>query len=431
MYEFIRLCYVLFKVYIFRDVRESTLQILFESINNCGPIITKFAQWYVSILELENDINEIDTIKEIMSKTLEQCKTHNFEETEKMFIADFECDLSTTLEINEKPIASGSIGQVHHGYFGDYEVAVKVRHPDVDKNFMIYSLLIQCFAYFFLPTFETDTFISNIKNQLDFSLESSNLDRIHNIYKNDELIIVPKLYFFSKNFIVMSYEQGINFNQLQNGMHKYKAAFALICFQKQNSFIHGLHHGDLHKGNWKIRHEHDVQKLVVYDFGLMLKMNKDKLCAYDKYYQTLDINSLINEIMDSHSITLSESTKQDLSINLKTTIIKPPNSLDIIKEITKVLKRNKLKFNGNHLQILVSFGLTEHVMLHAKNKIFDEQTKYDNIYVNNCIDIISFCKTYNTCNDLKEFLESELKEVQINNVFEKQNDFMSMEEFYI
>lgn len=430
MYALLRLTCALFKVYVFKDTCEKTLQTLFECINDCGPIITKFAQWYISILELENDIDEIDAIKQVMCKTLEDCKAHSFESTEKMFIDDFGCELSTTLEINETPFASGSIGQVYHGYFGDFEVAVKVRHPNVDRNFMFYAFLIKCFARFFLPTFETDTFISNIKNQLDFSLESSNLDLIYNIYQDDEVVIIPKLHFFSKNFIIMNYERGINFNEINNEMQKYKAAFSLICFQKQNSFIHGVHHGDLHKGNWKIRHENGIQKLVVYDYGLMLKMNKHKLCAYDKYYQTLDINNLINEIMDSHSIELSENTKNDLSHNLKTTIIKPPNSLDIIKQITKILKKNKLKFNGNHLQILVSFGLTEHVMLHAKNKYFDEQTHYDNIYLNNCLDIITFCKTYNTCNELQEFLENELQNLKICNIFEKQNDFMDINDFY-
>lgn len=37
-------------------------------------------------------------------------------------------------EINRKPIASGSISQVYEATFRGQKVAVKVRHPNIEKN---------------------------------------------------------------------------------------------------------------------------------------------------------------------------------------------------------------------------------------------------------------------------------------------------------
>lgn len=36
--------------------------------------------------------------------------------------------------INPKPIASGSISQVYEAQFRGQKVAVKVRHPNIEKN---------------------------------------------------------------------------------------------------------------------------------------------------------------------------------------------------------------------------------------------------------------------------------------------------------
>ena len=101
---------------------------------------------------------------------------------------------------------------------------------------------------------------------------------MYNIYKNDDTIVIPKLICFSSNVIIMTYEDGISFDDIdKNDVNLInKLAFCLTSFQRQNSCIFGLIHGDLHTGNWKIRlDDNNDFKLIVLDFGIMYNIDKD------------------------------------------------------------------------------------------------------------------------------------------------------------
>ena len=53
--------------------------------------------------------------------------------------------------------------------------------------------------------------------------------------------------------MIMSYEEGISYEDLQcDDYQKYKIVLLLTSFTRNNQQIYNFHHGDLHKGNWKI-----------------------------------------------------------------------------------------------------------------------------------------------------------------------------------
>ena len=52
----------------------------------------------------------------------------------------------------------------------------------------------------------------------------------------------------------MSYEEGVTFDNIEASEYmKYKMIVLNKIFVKNNQHTHRLMHGDLHKGNWKIR----------------------------------------------------------------------------------------------------------------------------------------------------------------------------------
>lgn len=64
----------------------------------------------------------------------EHAPTHSFETTKKYFRDAYGKNIEDIFEnFEEKPIASGSVSQVYRAQYKGKKVAIKVRHPDVDK----------------------------------------------------------------------------------------------------------------------------------------------------------------------------------------------------------------------------------------------------------------------------------------------------------
>jgi ubiquinone biosynthesis protein len=85
-------------------------------------------------------------------------------------------------EINQKPIASGSISQVYEAKFRGHKVAVKVRHPNIEKNIekdlsIVFgaSRFLSLFSLAFEIPIDKDSFREKLIEQLDFRREKYNL----------------------------------------------------------------------------------------------------------------------------------------------------------------------------------------------------------------------------------------------------------------
>ena len=57
-------------------------------------------------------------------------------------------------------------------------------------------------------------YIDNINLQLDYSLEVKNTKLLKLKFQNEKCVIIPEIYFFTDNFIIMSYHDGISFDSI-------------------------------------------------------------------------------------------------------------------------------------------------------------------------------------------------------------------------
>ena len=98
--------------------------------------------------------------------------------------------------------------------------------------------------------------------------DANNCLRFYEFYKTDEFIVIPRLIKVSKNIFIMSYEAGQRFDDIHASEYiRYKSILLLNIFLKNNQTITNFNHGDIHKGNWKIKIKDNNPYLVVYDFG--------------------------------------------------------------------------------------------------------------------------------------------------------------------
>ena len=114
-------------------------------IKNSDITITKFIQW----LSMRPDIIN-NRLFSIFTDYKNNCSTHPFSHTEKI-LHDTKLTLDKFDYINDIPIASGSIAQVYKGRmkkenFNSIEmldVAIKVKHPNIDNSIKNYDIFIK------------------------------------------------------------------------------------------------------------------------------------------------------------------------------------------------------------------------------------------------------------------------------------------------
>jgi hypothetical protein len=205
----------------------------------------------------------------------EENGVHSLTETMKMYRDEFGVSLSDHMT-NIQIVASGSIGQVYRAYCSHRKcyVAIKVKHPGVDQEIYKFTKVVKFVCWITRPFNRFGVvileYIGTLETQLDYVLEAANTKRLNLNWRENELIIIPEVFSASNNFIITSYHEGQNYNKLtveqQQISGLYMNFFVLQCL-----LIDDFLHSDLHTGNWKVKIDNGVVKIVIYDCGLICR----------------------------------------------------------------------------------------------------------------------------------------------------------------
>ena len=241
------------------------------TIDKSGFMMIKCIQW---ILPSYNLLYPDTKLYTEFKKYYDNCYIHDIKYTEKLYYEEFNKYIYEDYNI-VKVLGSGSIGQVYllENIHTNTKYAYKVLHPNVEKEYKIFMIFIKitlCFINYkkYLPIDNFNDFINGIKDQLDLNKESNNCKNIYKIYKDTD-ISIPRIYYNSKNCILMEYLDGEEFDTQVLGEYlSYKYLMKLVIFTN-NSCLNDICHGDIHNGNWKVKND----KLIVYDFGYCFTMN--------------------------------------------------------------------------------------------------------------------------------------------------------------
>ena len=106
--------------------------------------------------------------------------------------------------------------------------------------------------------------------------------------------------------MIMSYEGGKTLEDCKlNKYQKYKLVLLFNLFIRNNQHILNYNHGDLHKGNWKIRISDDdnEHKLVIYDYGFCWKVPHAKHHLIELTYDAFESADKDINVIDNQNIT--------------------------------------------------------------------------------------------------------------------------------
>ena len=260
---------------------DKIVKILLKNVHSCGVIPIKIIQWGLPILKL---INIDKKILDIFENTYEKCPIHELDYTKKLYKSDFYNDIDNDYKIIES-VGSGSIAQVYK--IQDIKTnefyAMKVIHPDAIKNFnkikFYLKIIFSIFKFSNIVPTDLNNFLKQFRQQLDLVNEANNILKFSGLYKNDKLFLIPELYKFSKNIIIMDYIEGKSIETININIQHYRYNMIISIFMYNNLFINKFNHGDLHNYNWKITKDN---KIIIYDFGLCWESNSNLTDPLDK-----------------------------------------------------------------------------------------------------------------------------------------------------
>jgi predicted unusual protein kinase regulating ubiquinone biosynthesis (AarF/ABC1/UbiB family) len=247
---------------------DSNIKYVKDSASRCGPIAIKLLQF---IIMSAPDLIKTDKLNYVF----EDCNIHDIEVTKELYFKDFKRDINQDYTILEV-VGSGSLGQVYRAFCKTTNqiVAIKVKHPCINENVnkSVLAIKIVCFILRPINNFHSIfmEYINNIYLQIDYIQEAENTKRLKFNFKNEDVVVIPEIYYYTSNFIIMSYHEAKNFNQVDDKTQNI-ASMYLNFIYLTSLIVHDFLHADLHYGNWKIiegKTPYDI-KILIYDCGIM------------------------------------------------------------------------------------------------------------------------------------------------------------------
>lgn len=275
------------KTNIQKKSRKKHLRFALEKL---GPIFIKLGQ----ILSTRIDLLSNDTINE-----LKKLQTHtypiDFNNIKKVIETSFnKKTLLIFKKINENPIASASIAQIHTGILlNNKKVIIKVLKPHIEtlihKDITILKILESLIHVFLkkLNRLKLKEVIIELENTLkietNLKQEAANLTKIKNNFKKNIKIYLPNVHWnlITKKILILEYIDGINITNTK------KLIKECICINTLSIHLidlfftqilkHNFFHADLHPGNILISKNNSNMPVIIFiDFGITSNINKEE-----------------------------------------------------------------------------------------------------------------------------------------------------------
>jgi predicted unusual protein kinase regulating ubiquinone biosynthesis (AarF/ABC1/UbiB family) len=182
-------------------------------------------------------------------------------------------------EINLRPAAAASIGQVHRGRLPDgTEVAIKIQYPGAEKALASDLRQIQRLASVISPlTGGLDVvalsreMTTRVNEEVDYNLEATNQIQVANALDGHPRFLVPKVHFATRRVLVTDWVEGRKLTSVIDDPLEIRNQVALdyVTFLFAGPKLAGILHGDPHPGNYLLTPD---GRLGVLDFGLVSRM---------------------------------------------------------------------------------------------------------------------------------------------------------------
>jgi len=257
---------------------HSTLGRRFRQVaTDLGPIFVKLGQ----MLATRPDILPPDILDEL--RTLQDhVEPFDSEVAMRTIAGELHIPVSEAFKsVDERPIASGSIGQVHRAVLPDgRHVVVKVRRPHIERDVGADLQLLKWLANAlerwnaeiraYQPLQLVEEFERTLTHELDYMHEAATTSRLHDIFSDDDQVDIPDVIWShtTANVLTLEAVRGENVDEAlrRDGARfdKRRLATRLADLYLRQFFEIGTFHADPHPGNILFR---PPARIGLIDFG--------------------------------------------------------------------------------------------------------------------------------------------------------------------
>jgi ubiquinone biosynthesis protein len=285
-------------------------------------------------------------------------------------------------DIEETPVASASIGQVHRAYLKDgTKVALKIQRPGIPEIIELDIGILQSMAdrietvmpeiRVYNPKGMVDDFAHQIVKELDFTRDARNANRMSRNFQNFPGVRFPKIYweYTRPHFLVMEFIEGVRIDDREAieamGLDPHAIGVRGFHAYLKMIFEDGYFHGDPHPGNLLVTKEGDI---VFLDFGIVGILRPEKRQNFINllFALTTDNIELMIRSLEGFGIVIAEEDREALRDDLYIMMhdfsgasedsgVSQLNFGLVVTELTEAMRRYQLKVPMNLMLLLKVF----------------------------------------------------------------------------
>src|SRR5215831_16368698 len=239
----------------------------FEEI---GGTFIKFGQ----MLAIQSDLLPLEYCRGLFS-LFDNVPPFDYKHVEETFEEDLNRGPGDIFDsFDPRPIATGSIGQVHVAYLGSLKLAVKVRRPTVLTHFgadiaalnlIVRAVKILRFKMLYWIIQPTEEFVAWTQDELDYRKEAHYMDELGRHAKENPFEKIPTVLwsYTTARILTTEFLDGVTISEYLRDKHSGRSkcspdfvpnlfAGRLIDNFLGDAFANGMYHADLHPGNLMI-----------------------------------------------------------------------------------------------------------------------------------------------------------------------------------
>ncbi len=260
-----------------------------------GPVYIKLGQW----LSSRADILPQPYMEEL-SKLQDDVPAAPFDKVKPIIENELGPIDQKFDSIDQNAVSGASLGQVYRGKVQGQEIVVKVKRPGIEKiveeDLKVLKKILPVAMKFVDPNLRFSAramlsqFIETIHEEMDYTMESSNLKTIKkNIAKNDRVRVPSVLDDYStKSVLTMEYVPGIKVTNIEaldaKGIDRERLVIDVHKVFFTMLLRHSIFHADPHPGNISVD---DNGKLILYDYGMVGRLDNQTRLRLIRLYLAL------------------------------------------------------------------------------------------------------------------------------------------------
>jgi ubiquinone biosynthesis protein len=366
------------------------------AIEELGPTYIKFGQ----IMSTRQEVLPPGLIEEL-KKLQDRTNPLPYEVIKNVIQKNLPRIEDCFIKIDEVPLASASLSQVHRGTLMDgTEIVLKVQRPGIagiiETDIQILrSLATRAENAFpewrvYNPRGLVNDFAVQIRKELDFLQDGKNADRLRKNMRGVEGVGVPKIYweYCSRQLLVMEYIPGVRVDDVSQirefGINPKKIAINGFNAYMKQIFEDGFFHGDPHPGNLMVTGDGTLYFL---DFGIVGVIRPERRLWFIALLEAI-INqdpSLVLKSMEGLGVVIPESAREELRDEIYIAMLDAEGSLigqydftGMANNLTRILRNYHIQVPINLMLMLkvIIMVLDVGVTLNPKFNFLENSTKF-------------------------------------------------------